>query len=265
LKNLFLTWVCTLLIGIWILPSLALAAPVVAGGDALPGEVLKICPGPYGATEASGTAPAEPTKAADRDKDIQTKQDQLNDALGYVGDSATCGLPNAVTGFLEKGDCSAAGYVITELSEPIGNPIAITEGEDAGNKIINVYKGTCCWYADWNDEGQQECYETRDIYAETIDERDAGASFCSQRQCVIGSSGIGIIKLYVKQIYTFMVFTVGAIAVSTMVISGIQISVSGVSGDISAAKERMTQAIIGMILVFFSGILLYTINPTFFT
>jgi hypothetical protein len=243
----------------WTFPTFVLADTLV------PGELLKICPGPYGPTEASGSAPSEPTKAADRDRDIQSKQDSLNDALGYVGDGSTCGEPNAVTGFLEKGDCSAAGYVITELSEPIGNPVAITEGEDAGNKIINVYKGTCCWYADWNEEGQQECYETREIYAESISECDAGASFCSQRQWVIGSSGAGIIKLYVKQIYTFMAFTVGAIAVSTMVIAGIQISVSGVSGDISAAKQRMTQAITGIVLLFFSGILLYTINPTFFT
>lgn len=247
------------------LPGLALAETEEA--TATKKETLKICPAFYDPYEY--TVP--------KDESEEVKKARVEEFSGAIDDKEltinkktelkkeTCGLPNKSTGFLEKGDCSAAGYVITELSEPIGNPIAITEGEDAGNKIINVYKGTCCWYADWNEEGQQECYETREIYAETIGECDAAASFCSQRQWVIGNSGAGIIKLYVKQIYTFMAFTVGSIAVATMVVSGIQISVSGVSGDISAAKQRMTQAIVGIVLLFFSGILLYTINPTFFT
>jgi bacteriorhodopsin len=82
---------------------------------------------------------------------------------------------------------------------------------------------------------------------------------------VIGTSGAGIIKVYVKQIYRWAAMTVGTVAVVTMVISGIQISMSGVSGDISSAKTKMMSALAGLVLLFLSGLILYTINPTFFS
>lgn len=46
-------------------------------------------------------------------------------------------------------------------------------------------------------------------------------------QWLISSTGAGILKTYVKQIYVFGAGIVGFIAVATIVGSGIQISVSG--------------------------------------
>ena len=56
------------------------------------------------------------------------------------------------------------------------------------------------------------------------------------------------------------------IAVLIMVISGIQISAA--AGDqqaVTNAKNRIVQSLGGLALLFLSGIVLYTINPTFFT
>ena len=108
------------------------------------------------------------------------------------------------------------------------------------------------------------CDDTRTLYAKTYKECTDVAVNCEKRQWVIGNSGIGIVKLMVKQIYYFGVFAVGSIAVSTMVFQGIKISVSGVSGDITEAKNKMLQALSGIVLLFLSGLILYTVNPDFF-
>ncbi len=175
-----------------------------------------------------------------------------------------CGIKaNPKTGFLEKRDCTDEGLVITELVEPVGPTTNLDDGE---NRIINVFKGTCCFIAEQQSEGgDYQCTETRDIYTLTYQECTENAAYCTPRQWIVGSSGAGILKVFVKQIYIFGAGLVGSVAVVTLVVSGIQISVSGVAGDISNAKQRIFQAIAGIALLFFSGIILYTINPTFFS
>ena len=68
-----------------------------------------------------------------------------------------------------------------------------------------------------------------------------------------------------EQIFTWGALTVGSIAVMTIVLNGVRIQMSGVSGDITEAKNKIFQAIAGIVLLFLSGLILYTINPGFFT
>lgn len=199
----------------------------------------------------------------------------------YDKNGGNCGKPNSVSGFLEKGDCSAAGKVITEISEVIAPDVTL----DEGNEIITVYAGLCCMGYEVDDDGNFEhCDDVRTVYTETYEGCDSGKEGkgyymdkgpygnegkeglygCEKRQWVIGSSGIGIVKLMVKQIFTFGVLAVGSIAVATIVFQGIKISVSGVSGDITDSKNKILQAIGGIVLLFVSGLILYAINPTFF-
>lgn len=172
---------------------------------------------------------------------------------------ANCGTINPGTGFVEKGDCTAEGKVITEISEVFGPDI---EEDSEGNEITTVYKGVCCLITD-STGGQ--CLESRSIYTKDFNSCKDNASFCERRQWIIGTSGIGIVKIYVKQLYIYGAGVIGFISVVTMVISGIQIQVSGVSGDITSAKERIFKALGGLVLLFMSGLILYTINPTFFS
>jgi threonine/homoserine/homoserine lactone efflux protein len=67
-------------------------------------------------------------------------------------------------------------------------------------------------------------------------------------------------------LYRWAVSIVGIIAVLLMVFSGIQISTAGGdTGKIDEAKNRIMQSLIAIAILFLSGLILYTINPGFFT
>lgn len=196
-------------------------------------------------------------------------KNQIEISINNSLDSTKCGEVNSATGFIEKGDCSInikdasgdviqRGKVITEVGEVIGPDI---DDDGDGNQILTVYKGVCCLVTDVNGE----CVESRNVYSKDFSACESNASLCERRQWIIGTSGTGIVKIYVKQLYIWGAGVIGFIAVVTMVISGIQISVSGVSGDITEAKERIFKALGGLVLLFLSGLILYTINPTFFS
>jgi hypothetical protein len=173
-----------------------------------------------------------------------------------------CGLPNPITKSLEKGDCTAQGKIISEVTEIIGPAIA---ADEEGSEIKDVYKGVCCLVWDSNAGEYVGCREKRAIFTLDFETCDAVSPSCEKRQWIISRTGAGIIKIYVKQMYIWSAGIIGFIAVATIVVSGIQISVSGVSGDITAARERIIKALSGMVLLFLSGLILYTINPTFFS
>ncbi len=179
--------------------------------------------------------------------------------LEQIG-KADCGKTNPGTGFIEKRDCTADdGKVITEVGEIFGPDI---EEDAEGNEIQTVYKGVCCLITD---KTGGECLETRTVYTEDFSSCTDKASYCQRKQWIIGRTGVGIVKVYVKQLYIYGAGIIGFVSVVTMVISGIQIQVSGVSGDITSAKERIFKALGGLVLLFLSGLILYTINPTFFS
>ncbi len=249
------------------------------------GQVDYVCNSTYAFKYNTSTGEDE----ADAKKGAEEIDALYGSKLGdsYDDSGATCGETNSISGFLEKGDCTAAGKVITEITEVIAPDVLLDEDGDgdADNEVITVYAGLCCMGYEIDDDGNFEhCDDVRTVYTETYEGCDSGTEgngyymdkgpygnegkeglySCEKRQWVIGDSGIGIVKLMVKQIFTFGVLAVGSIAVSTIVFQGIKISVSGVSGDITESKNKILQAIGGIVLLFLSGLILYAINPTFF-
>lgn len=179
---------------------------------------------------------------------------------------AACGEKNS-SGYIEKGDCNLGDEVsyVTEVTELIAPDTKIGDGT---NKIVTLYAGDCCYLGTLNESStgyKYNCYDPRTYYFETYNECDSQAQNCQKRQWIIGTSGLNVIKLMVKQIYTFGALTVGSIAVLTIILQGVKISFSGVSGDISESKKKIVQAISGIVLLFLSALILYTINPTFFS
>jgi hypothetical protein len=179
-------------------------------------------------------------------------------------ENTACGEPNAsIGGMIEKRDCST--QVITEITEVIAPAeFGTGEGGTETEKIVNLYQGVCCYLYD---SGNNTCYQTITYYTKTYDdckEFASGTPKCSQRQWLIASSGVGLLKLYVKQIFTFGSTAVGFIAMAMLIYYGVRISASGVSGDISEYKQKILQAISGIVLLFLSGLILYTVNPDFF-
>lgn len=88
---------------------------------------------------------------------------------------------------------------------------------------------------------------------------------CQEVQVLLSKGGTSTIENYISTIYRWAAGVVGLIAVVIIIGSGIQISASG--GDqeaVTKAKERIVKSLSGIALLFLSGVILYTINPTFF-
>lgn len=85
--------------------------------------------------------------------------------------------------------------------------------------------------------------------------------------CVVsGTDGLSLLNNYASRVYQWIAGIVGAICILIIIVSGIQISIGGLSADeVGSAKERVERALIGLAVLFLSAFILYTINPTFFT
>lgn len=85
--------------------------------------------------------------------------------------------------------------------------------------------------------------------------------------CILeGTDGLDLLRKYASEVYQWIAGIVGAICILIIVVSGIQISMGGVSQEeVSAAKERITRSLVGLVVLFLSAFILYTINPIFFS
>ncbi|MBI4994242.1 hypothetical protein HZC21_01185 [Candidatus Peregrinibacteria bacterium] len=89
---------------------------------------------------------------------------------------------------------------------------------------------------------------------------------CSLVERITGETGTDVFSQYVGALYKWAASIVGIVTVLIMVFSGIQISMAGGdSAKIDSAKNRIMQSIIGLVILFLAGLILYTINPGFFT
>jgi len=148
---------------------------------------------------------------------------------------------------------------VVELSESLSSETS--EKAVSNSVIISAYKGFCCK----DDVVDGRCpSEIIDVYTDDLTTCTNTADFCAPIQLIVSTSGINLLKFYAMQLYKWAASIVGVICVLLIVISGIQITASR-GEDISSAKNRITQALAGLALLFLSALILYTINPTFFT
>lgn len=235
-------------------------APVASAADTLNMGICDFSTLGITGNATSNTGTALETEAFTKNSAMETAYSTLYKQGGGESTPVACGETNSSTGMIEKGDCTSS--LITEISEVVTDASPSVAG-NTEDRIIPVYHGVCCLLYNG-----QTCYETRDYYTadfascQTI---AGGVSVnCQYRQWIIASTGMGLLKIYVKQIFTFGAFAVGAIAVATIILNGVRISVAGVSGDISEAKQKITQSLSGIVLLFMAALILYSINPDFF-
>lgn len=89
---------------------------------------------------------------------------------------------------------------------------------------------------------------------------------CKEIQAILSKGGTSLLYGYIGMIYKWAASIVGVIAVTVIILSGIQMSASGGDPDaLSSAKTRILQSVAGIIVLFLSGLILNTINPNFFT
>jgi len=88
----------------------------------------------------------------------------------------------------------------------------------------------------------------------------------SQPTAANGYMSVNFIGEYVAAIYKFLIGFSATVAIVMMMIGGLQYVVGASSGQIGKAKERITNAISGFVLLLFVFVILYTVNPelTFF-
>lgn len=88
---------------------------------------------------------------------------------------------------------------------------------------------------------------------------------CKEVQVLLSTGGTSLIYGYIGMIYRWGASIVGIIAVLVIVLSGIQLSAAGGEQEaVTKAKTRILQSIAGIVVLFLSGLILYTINPNFF-
>lgn len=220
-------------------------------------------------TDESGDSTSSTVKIIDQEKKAKLIEEwttKYNDNINEGNGAGSCGTTiNSSTGFLEKGDCTRAGKIITELSEFTPDMSTELVNESAEKSFVTtVYAGTCCLIGMKNSDGTIECDDVRTVYTPTYADCEKVATDCTKRVWVIGTSGGDLLKLTVKYLYGWATGVIGIIAVVTIVYNGVKISMSGISGDVSAAKDKILQAVTAIVILFLSGLILYTINPTFF-
>lgn len=141
---------------------------------------------------------------------------------------------------------SSGIYVI--LEEPLGGPDALY----------------CFRVCTKLDPGKSSATNICKIKAKCETDKDLGENVSCQRiQILHAESGSDLIFKYVRMIYLWAAGTIGIVSVFTLVYSGIAISASA-GGDIAGFKQRIMQSLMGLVVLFLSGLILYTINPTFF-
>lgn len=170
------------------------------------------------------------------------------------------------------------GYIITIIEEPlyeenIGETKAGGNGDDYVSRICyrNYFTFTP------PDELEVSTSELSTICSESgkkaflnteiQKEFDIQIRFTCQRvQVLLTRGGSSALAGYVNVIYRWAASIVGIIAVTVIIISAIQISIAGgESTGIDEAKKRIMQSLLGIAILFLSGLILNFINPNFFT
>lgn len=154
------------------------------------------------------------------------------------------------------------GWIVTILEEQIGSPTAQSEKDNANagitENVINCFRVTNV-IAKTDTTPAMETTEYQDSCPDA-------ATFCKRVQVYFAQSGAELLYSYVGRIYKWAAGTIGIVTVLFLVVGGIEISAAqGDSGKIEKAKERIMQSLAGLVLLFLSALILYTVNPNFFT
>jgi len=149
-----------------------------------------------------------------------------------------------------------SGWIMTVVEESISTP-ANTDNQP-NNTQTNVLD---CFRQSKLDTASQKWTPSYVIKCET----PTPTLTCQRVQVFLAQSGADLLYTYVGQIYKWAAGSIGIVAVLFLVWGGIEISTAqGDSGKIEKAKERILQSLGGLVLLFLSALILYTINPNFF-
>ena len=81
----------------------------------------------------------------------------------------------------------------------------------------------------------------------------------------IDNSGPGIIMNYMRMLITFLMSIAGVILLLFIIFYGFILMFSGITDQQAEAKKNIMSSVGGLVLLLSSGLILYTINPNFYT
>ena len=88
---------------------------------------------------------------------------------------------------------------------------------------------------------------------------------CQRLQILISKTGTGLFYGYIGLVYRWAAATIGMVCVGMITYYGVRIAAAGDNaGVIDEAKQHIMQSLGGLVLLFLSAVILYTINPNFF-
>ncbi len=155
--------------------------------------------------------------------------------------------------------------VITE------EPIAVSNK----TSIKNCARKTVCTTTKTTVDGKpstsfRNCYseyvEVDQCTASDGQSNDSTVTTCEYVQVFTAPSGTNLLYVYIGALYQYAAGLGGILAVLLMIIGGIQVaSAGGDANKMAKAKELITKSLTGLIVLFLSAVILYTINPNFFT
>lgn len=164
-----------------------------------------------------------------------------------------------------------SGKIITIIEEQIGQPTKPSD-EKGLDQILNCFRENTCTKLDKKMEGETSgnnkptCVAKYVGSCNTLREGDAKVVTCQRIQAYISDSGANLLYIYVGNIYRWAAGIIGIITVFYIVVGGVEIATAGGdAGKIDSAKERIVRSIMGLVILFLSGLFLYSINPNFFT
>lgn len=148
-------------------------------------------------------------------------------------------------------------WIITILEEQISAPnaqdVTTPDNQTETFECLRVTK-------DCGDK--VKCSEYQDVEGATCPD----GQFCQRVQVIISKTGTGLMYFYIGLIYRWAAATIGIVSVLYLIIGGLQMTMArDNASNYESAKTRIMQSIAGLVILFLSGIILYTINPNFFT
>jgi len=169
-----------------------------------------------------------------------------------------------------KLDQKYANKLIVITEEPLGNPLA-----DFSSTCARQTKCSQGMFDSNNPKPIRKCftkYTTPDnckstVAPTTLDLHDQTKplEYCEIVQVYFSDGGPSLLYGYIGAIYRYMAVLGGFIAVLALIIAGVMRSTSGDQPEmVTKANQLVTRVISGLIVLFLSAVILYTINPNFF-
>lgn len=153
----------------------------------------------------------------------------------------------------------------TSTAKPSGGEAAAQNQGAQGNqaaadaKVVQVRKCTTTYEPTC--DGQ-----SGDSLIEAISNPKGEYTICEPVMIYLSEPGNNLLFYYMGQVYTFAATLGGLLAVLILIVAGIMYATAGDNNNqTTMAKGLITKSISGLIVLFLSALILYVINPNFFT